>query len=69
MFVSAVQPSNAASPMEVTPGGIVAETIVVEDVPLIAMLVPELETVRLVGTHTADRVTLAVPIVNVAPDA
>jgi hypothetical protein len=68
-LVSALQFKNAPSPIEVTPRGIVAETIVVDDVPLIAMFVPELETVRLVGTHTADRVTLAVPIVNVAPDA
>jgi hypothetical protein len=69
-LVRVVQFSNAAEPMLVTPPGIVSNPLgAVPLHPVIAMFVPELEKVRPLGIHTQYSVTLAVPIVKVAPGA
>lgn len=68
--VRAVQFSNAAPPMPVTPPGIVSDPVgAVPLHPVIVMFVPELLNVRVLGIHTQYSVTFAVPIVKVAPAA
>ena len=68
MLVKLVSSRNALLPRLVTPQGIVSAPCTVAG-PVIVMLVPELVNVRLSGIHTAYRVTLAVPMVNVAAAA
>jgi hypothetical protein len=52
--------------MPVTPPGITRDSLGDVTYPLILMLVPEPVNLRLIGIHTAYRVTPEVPIINVA---
>jgi hypothetical protein len=52
----------------VTPAGIVRELVGSGHV-LIMILVPELKNVKLLGIHMGYKITLDVPIPNVAPAA
>jgi hypothetical protein len=64
----AVHPENTAGPISVTPVGIVKELVGFGHT-VIMILVPELENVILLGIHMGYKITLDVPIPNVAPAA
>jgi hypothetical protein len=64
---STVQLENTV-PIPVTPAGIVRELVGSGHV-LIMILVPELKNVKLLGIHMGYKITLDVPIPNVAPAA